>query len=77
LDLIERASTINGRPVLFIAADSKVISVNKMILPLVKALDDTKDSRISYKLISDDHSFSASRQCLIDVTAAFLNKSCN
>jgi len=76
LDLIERVNTLNGRPVLFIAADSAVISLNKMILPLVEAMKATKDSKISYELISDGHSFSASRQKLIDSTAKFLQQSC-
>ncbi len=76
LDLIKRVNALKGRPVLFIAADSVVISLQKMILPLVEAMKATKDSKISYELISDGHSFSASRQKLIDSTAKFLQQSC-
>lgn len=76
LDLIERVNTLKGRPVFFIAADSAVISLQKMILPLVEAMKSTKDSKISYELISDGHSFSATRQKLINSTAKFLQQSC-
>ncbi len=76
LDLLERIDHINGRPILFIAADSEVIPLDSQILPLVEALRDTDNSKVEYVLIDDDHSFSASRGRLIATTASFLDKHC-
>lgn len=76
MDLVKRAANINSRPLLIIPADTDVIPMELHIKPLVAALQATKDSRISYLLIDDDHSFSNSRLELIDATAAFLNSSC-
>ena len=76
LDLINRAGQINARPVLFIAADTEIIPIDSQIKPLVKALQATPGSQISYQLIDDDHSFSASRAKLIDSTARFLHANC-
>ncbi len=76
LDLVSRASKINGRPVLLIAANTSVIPHDIHITPLLNALKATKNSNISYQLIEDDHSFSSSRDKLITVTANFLNAAC-
>lgn len=75
-NLINRVHTLNGRPVLLIAADSVVIPMNSHIKPLLKALRATPDSRISYKLINDDHSFNSTRKELIETTAIFLAQNC-
>lgn len=77
LDLVKRANKINGRPVMFIPANTWVIPMEKHINPLISALKSTKNSHISYKLIEDDHSFSSSRAELIDTTFLFLNTHCN
>ena len=77
LDLVKRVSKINGRPVMFIPANTWVIPMEKHITPLISALKATKNSRISSKLIEDDHSFSSSRTELIDTTFLFLNTQCN
>ncbi len=76
LDLVTRANKINSRPVLLIAANTNVIPHDIHITPLLNALKATKNSKISYQLIEDDHSFSSSREKLITVTANFLNASC-
>ena len=76
LDLVKRANKINGRPLLFIPADTDVIPMEIHIEPLIEAIEKTKDSQLSVTLINDDHSFSSSRQTLIETTARFLNKSC-
>jgi len=76
LNLVKRVNNINGRPVLLIAADSEVIPLKSHIEPLLKALRNTKNSKISYKLIKDDHSFNSSRAELIDATLSFLNSNC-
>jgi len=75
-DLVRRADKINGRPVMLIAANTKVIPVELHIKPLFAALKATKNSQVLYKTIEDDHSFSSSRAELIDETAKFLNKYC-
>jgi len=46
------------------------------IQPLLTALQNTKQSNISYKLIDDDHSFNSSRIELIATTVNFLNTKC-
>ncbi|MGV2870702.1 alpha/beta hydrolase family protein [Colwellia sp. E150_009] len=76
LDLVSRVDSINGRPVFIIAANSDVIPLATQIIPLVSALKATKNSKISYLLIEDDHSFSSSRLQLISATASFLNTNC-
>lgn len=76
LNLVRRVGTLNGRPVLLIAADSEVIPMKSHIKPLLKALRNTKNSQISYKLINDDHSFSSTRPQLIETTLSFLNANC-
>jgi pimeloyl-ACP methyl ester carboxylesterase len=76
LNLVKRVNTINGRPVLLIAADSEVIPLESHIKPLLKALRNTKNSKASYKLIKDDHSFNSSRTELINTTISFLNSNC-
>tara|TARA_R110002050_G_scaffold294701_1_gene452728 strand:- start:1444 stop:2328 length:885 start_codon:yes stop_codon:yes gene_type:complete len=76
LDLVSRVDSINGRPVYIIAANSDVIPLATQITPLVSALKATKNSKISYLLIEDDHSFSSSRLQLISATASFLNTHC-
>lgn len=76
LDLVKRADKINGRPVLFVPADTDVIPMDVHIQPLVAAIEATKDSQLKVVLIDDDHSFSSSRQTLIETTAKFLNRSC-
>lgn len=77
LNLVRRVGSINGRPVLLIAADSIVIPMKSHINPLLTALRKTKNSHISFKLINDDHSFSSSRSELIATTVSFLNSNCN
>lgn len=77
LNLVTRVNTINGRPVLLVAADSEVIPMKSHIMPLLKALRETKNSHVSYELINDDHSFNSSRAKLIDSTIGFLNLNCN
>jgi len=76
LNLVRRVDNINGRPVLLIVADSEVIPLKSHIEPLLAALRKTKNSKISYKLIDDDHSFNSSREELIDTTISFLNSNC-
>jgi dienelactone hydrolase len=76
LDLITRAEKINGRAVLLIAADTRVIPMELHIKPLLAALRTTKSSMVFYNLIKDDHSFSSSRNELIDTTSHFLNAHC-
>jgi dienelactone hydrolase len=76
LNLINRVEKINGRPVLFIPANTDVVPMVVHITPLVDALKATPHSQVFFQLIEDDHSFSSSRQRLIDTTAQFLNRSC-
>jgi len=76
LNLVRRVNTLNGRPILLIAADTNVIPMKSHIKPLLKALQATPNSRISYKLIDDDHSFNSSRTELISTTAQFLDANC-
>ena len=76
LDLIRRVKQINGRPVMLVGANTSVIPHQLHIAPLLAALKETKDSKISFKLIDDDHSFSSSRQELIEATSSFLNNNC-
>lgn len=76
LNLVRRVNSINGRPVLLIPADTAVIPMKSHITPLLEALRNTKNSKISYKLINDDHSFNSSRAELITTTTDFLNSHC-
>tara|TARA_R110000744_G_scaffold50709_3_gene109480 strand:+ start:6461 stop:7339 length:879 start_codon:yes stop_codon:yes gene_type:complete len=76
LNLVRRVNTLNGRPVLLIAADTDVIPMKSHIQPLLSALRNTEYSDVSYKLIDDDHSFNSSRIELIDTTVSFLNAKC-
>ena len=76
LDLVKRAKNINERAVLLVGANTNVIPMELHIKPLLAALKATKNSRISYMLIEDDHSFNSSRKELINITAKFLNKNC-
>jgi pimeloyl-ACP methyl ester carboxylesterase len=76
LNLVNRVKSINSRPILLVVADSEIIPVKSHIVPLLKALRETKDSKISYQLIKDDHSFNSSRTELIDTTIRFLNSNC-
>jgi len=76
LNLVKRVNTIHGRPVLLIAADSEIIPLKSHIKPLLRALQNTKNSKVSYKLIRDDHSFNSSRVELINTTISFLNSNC-
>jgi len=76
LNLVRRVNTINGRPVLLIPADTAVIPMKSHITPLYNALRNTKNSKISYTLINDDHSFNSSRPELINTTLNFLNSNC-
>lgn len=76
LDLTKRAKNINGRSVLLIGANTRVIPYELHIAPLFKALKATKASKISYQLIDDDHSFSSHRSELINTTMSFLNTNC-
>ncbi len=76
LNLIPRAHKINGRPVMLISANSSVIPEATRILPIYKALKATPNSKVKFIRIEDDHSFNASRDKLIDLTADFLNGSC-
>lgn len=75
LDLVRRAKNINKRGVHLIAADTDVIPIDLHIKPLHKALS-KHSSKASYELIDDDHSFSNSRDKLIDSTIGYLNKHC-
>ncbi|MBA6390421.1 alpha/beta fold hydrolase [Colwellia sp. BRX10-3] len=76
LNLVRRVKTLNGRPVLLVAADTDVIPLKSHIEPLLAALRNTQDSHITYKLIDDDHSFNSSRTELINTTLSFLNTKC-
>ena len=76
LDLIPRAYKATTRPVLLIAADSSVIPIDAHIKPLFEALNNVPGSQISLRVIKDDHSFSASRDVVIDTTQRFLDKHC-
>jgi len=76
LDLIQRAKQVNGRPVLLVGADTKVIPMDLHIKPLEKALQATDNSQVFYQLIDDDHSFNSSRKELINTTMTFLNGHC-
>ena len=76
LNLVRRVNSLNGRPVLLIAADTDIIPMKSHIEPLLKALQETKNSKISYTLIDDDHSFNSSRAELIKRTTTFLDGNC-
>ena len=76
LDLIRRAEKIKGRPVLLIAADTEVIPIDLHIKPLLKALRETGNQKVHYKLIKDDHSFNSTRGALIEATYGFLSSNC-
>ncbi|MFT4630324.1 MAG: pimeloyl-ACP methyl ester carboxylesterase [Arenicella sp.] len=76
LDLVKRVKKINGRPILLIPADTDVIPMDIHIQPLVAAIEASNESQLSVVLVKDDHSFSSSRQTLIETTAKFLNASC-
>ena len=76
LDLVRRVEQFNQRPVMLIAANTKVIPVELHSKPLFNALKATKNSQVSYITIEDDHSFSSSRAELINATSLFLNKHC-
>lgn len=76
LNLVRRVNTLNGRPVLLIAADTDVIPLKSHIKPLLVALQNTENSHVSYQLIDDDHSFNSSRAELIHSTISFLNSNC-
>ncbi len=76
LNLVRRVNSLNGRPILLIPADTAVIPMESHITPLLTALRGTKNSKISYKLISDDHSFNSSRAELITTTIDFLESNC-
>lgn len=76
LDLTKRASRVNGRPVLLLSADTEVIPEKLHILPLQAALSSDKGHQTEYRLIDDDHSFSSSRDKLIEATVTFLNNKC-
>jgi dienelactone hydrolase len=75
LDLVMRASNLNGRPVILIAADTDVIPIDLHIKPLHKALGE-HSSKVAYELIDDDHSFSNSRDKLISSSLKFLDDNC-
>lgn len=76
LDLTQRAEKLVNRPVLLIAADTQVIPMDVHIYPLHKALskDDANQTKLS--VLNDDHSFSASRDKLKQMTIAFLEQKC-
>ncbi len=76
LDLIRRAKKINGRSVMLVGANTRVIPHELHIAPLLTALQATKESKIIYKLLDDDHSFSSTRQELTNTTIDFLNTNC-
>ncbi len=76
LDLVRRAHAINGRPVLLVGANTSVIPHALHIAPLLKALKQTKNSKVFYQLIDDDHSFSSSRDKLLETTLSFLTSNC-
>lgn len=75
LDLVGRAKNINQRAVHLIAADTDVIPIDTHIKPLHEALGQ-HSSKASYELIDDDHSFSNSREQLINSTLNFLDNNC-
>jgi len=75
LDIVKRAKKINQRAVLLIAADTEVIPIDLHIKPLQRALNEYSNN-ISYVLIDDDHSFSNSRDKLINSTRNFLDSNC-
>ncbi len=75
LDLVGRAKGINQRAVHLIAADTDVIPIDTHIKPLHEALSQ-HSSKASYELIDDDHSFSNSREQLINSTLNFLDNNC-
>ena len=76
LDLVGRASKLNGRPILLVAADTQVIPIEVHIKPLAEAIKADANHQLEYLLINNDHSFSASRLELIAATAEFLQNSC-
>jgi|GEM_PF-6397372 len=61
---------------MLVGANTSVIPYELHIAPLLAALKETKDSKISFELIDDDHSFSSSRRELIEKTSSFLNDNC-
>lgn len=76
LNLLNKVQKIAARPILFIPANSKVISMDRIIKPLIEALKATPGSQVQTHVIEDDHSFSASRKQLIDTTLQFLDSNC-
>lgn len=76
LNLVRRVNSLKGRPVLLIPASTDVIPMKSHIKPLFKALKQTNNSKISYKLIDDDHSFNSYRDELIQTSIKFLHSNC-
>lgn len=80
LDLLPRAKKLQGRPVLLISADSKVIDEGQHILPLYSALSahqrHSNAEAVKFVRLVDDHSFSNSRAAVIENVETFVNKHC-
>ena len=76
LDLVKRANKLNNRPLMIIPADTQVVPMALHIDPLIAVHQAIEGNQFAYRLIDDDHSFSATRLELIDTTAKFLNSSC-
>ena len=76
LDLVKRASALNGRPLLIVAADTDVIPMELHIDPLVEEVSKHDKPSLTLKYLIDDHSFSASRLELLELSKQFLNQNC-
>lgn len=74
LNLINRASKIQERPILMVAANSDVIPI-KQIETVTNALRKAS-GKVEYTVIKDDHSFNNNRNKLLTVTQRFMEEQC-
>ena len=75
-DLVPRLKSLGERHILIVAADTQVVPMQLHITPIVEAVRKQSPSQLEYHVIQDDHSFSANRKALTDLTISFLNRRC-
>jgi pimeloyl-ACP methyl ester carboxylesterase len=76
LDLVARMPRIGARPILFVLAGSEAISRDLHVDPVTRALTEAGNDNWRVDVISDDHSFSASRLELARRVVTFLQEKC-
>ena len=76
LDLIPRLKRLDGRPVLFLMADSEVVPLERHLEPMTDELTRLAQGGWAVEIIEDDHSFSSSRLQLIASVLDFLDDLC-